>query len=104
MGTHKVVTEWTREGDHGIIFEPVEDADDSPPDPGSQCCRCRHFVGSDDPAPLACKAFSSRIPAEIFANLYDHREPCERDDGVRFEPNDEATADELANLRTGQPL
>jgi len=46
----------------------------------NQCLFCKHYIY------LSCKAFPDEIPDEIFTGEYDHTEPYEGDNGIRFEP------------------
>jgi len=47
------------------------------------CQECRHRIGHDY---LACAAFPSRIPLEIWNGQRDHTTPYPDDHGIRFEP------------------
>ena len=57
-----------------------------------QCEMCKHFrafkVGNKVPV---CKAFPEGIPIAISLNEHDHHQPYPGDNGIRFEPVDEAT-------------
>ena len=47
-----------------------------------QCELCKNFV-----FPWYCEAFGEqKIPEEIYAGGYDHRQPYKGDNGIRFEP------------------
>lgn len=48
----------------------------------SQCVWCRHRYADG----RSCKAYPEGIPEAILKNRHDHREPFDRDGGVRFEP------------------
>lgn len=48
----------------------------------SQCVWCRHRSAEG----RCCKAFPGGIPEAIAKNRHDHRNPFDRDHGVRFEP------------------
>lgn len=48
----------------------------------SQCVWCRHRYADG----RSCKAYPQGIPEAIVKNRHDHREPFDRDGGVRFEP------------------
>jgi len=48
----------------------------------SQCVWCRHRYADG----RHCKAFPAGIPEAIAKNRHDHRQPFDRDSGVRFEP------------------
>jgi len=45
-----------------------------------QCHNCKHYQGG-----LKCTAFS-RIPIDIYANRFDHRQSYPGDNGIHFEP------------------
>lgn len=46
-----------------------------------QCVMCRHFrLG------MACVAFPDGIPDAISDGTFDHTEPYEGDNGIRYEP------------------
>lgn len=47
----------------------------------SQCAFCKHADSEG-----GCKAFGEKIPDVILLNQFDHREPYEGDNGIRFEP------------------
>ena len=48
----------------------------------SQCVWCRHRYADG----RHCRAFPTGIPEAIAKNRHDHRQPFDRDFGVRFEP------------------
>jgi hypothetical protein len=48
----------------------------------SQCVWCRHRSADG----RRCRAFPNGIPEAIAKNRHDHRQPYDRDHGVRFEP------------------
>ena len=48
----------------------------------SQCVWCRHRSADG----RRCNAFPEGIPEAIATNRHDHRNPFDRDHGVRFEP------------------
>jgi len=48
----------------------------------SQCVWCRHRSADG----RRCSAFPEGIPEAIATNRHDHRNPFDRDNGVRFEP------------------
>jgi len=50
-----------------------------------QCASCSHLHRDTDDANV-CDAFSDGIPAVIFTNRHDHRQPYPGDHGVRFAP------------------
>lgn len=47
------------------------------------CIRCEH-LDEDSKDPIACKAFPSGIPDEIFVMGIDHTLPYPGDHGIRF--------------------
>ena len=49
------------------------------------CLDCTHFHEDNEEA-LTCDAFPDGIPDAIIFSEHDHREPYERDNGIRFEP------------------
>lgn len=51
----------------------------------SQCWLCQHFDREDKRA-KRCAAFPNGIPAAVFGNSIDHREPVDGDGGLRFKP------------------
>ena len=60
-------------------------------DPGArppQCATCKHFRASTDGA--TCDAFPDGIPRVILLDEHDHTEPYPGDNGIRYEPIDEA--------------
>src|SRR3569832_1665235 len=54
----------------------------------AQCFICSCFCGFFVVGMLSCDAFPTGIPTEILTGAFDHREPHEGDNGVRFEPID----------------
>ncbi len=50
----------------------------------AQCYKCRHFLGGE-----RCTAFEM-IPDAILNNFHDHRKPYPGDNGIRFEPIEQA--------------
>lgn len=53
-----------------------------------QCLKCRHFDLN-----LTCKAFPDGIPEEIMTGQHDHRNPYPGDQGIRYEPVENASND-----------
>lgn len=51
------------------------------------CTACKRF----DPDSFTCEAFPQGIPEEIFPEGFDHRQPFEGDNGIRFELAEGAT-------------
>jgi hypothetical protein len=49
-----------------------------------QCDSCRHYM-----SPFRCNAFKE-IPPQILTGEHDHREPYPGDNGIQFEPIDNA--------------
>lgn len=45
-----------------------------------QCQSCRHYWGMGH-----CEAFNGQIPEEIIRGDFDHAEPHEGDNGIRYE-------------------
>ena len=45
------------------------------------CSFCKHMV---DNVQMKCKAYPELIPDRIYFDGYDHREPYEGDNGIRF--------------------
>ena len=54
-----------------------------------KCYYCKHYIISEDIIPK-CKAFPDGIPLEIFREEIDHTQPYEGDNGIQFEPKDDA--------------
>lgn len=52
------------------------------------CCSCKHWNGT--PRVRRCAAFPSGIPAEIWKAEAGHREPYPGDQGIQYEPTDNA--------------
>ena len=61
-----------------------------------QCCRCRHRVSRllSEERIDRCGAFPDGIPADLYQNLVDHREPQPGDNGIRWESNGDPYPDE----------
>lgn len=53
------------------------------------CIACARFRGTTDlNVGPTCDAFVDGIPADIWDDSFDHRQPHDGDGGVRFEPAD----------------
>ena len=52
----------------------------------SQCARCIHKVLNAS----SCAAFQKGIPSKILSGQFDHRFPFDGDNGIRYEPVEEA--------------
>jgi hypothetical protein len=54
------------------------------------CYRCKHIHtdAPDEVVTEACDAFPKGIPDEIFWGAFDHTQPFEGDNGIRFEEID----------------
>ena len=52
----------------------------------NQCELCEHLNRHRLDRADTCDAFMGGIPAEIWNNIQDHREPYEGDKGIRWEP------------------
>lgn len=48
----------------------------------SQCLTCANFIPRDE---FICLAFPDGIPAEVFTNEHNHKEPYKNDNGIRYE-------------------
>lgn len=48
-----------------------------------QCISCKHYRGV-----FTCDAFPKGIPDEISEGSFDHKEPHEGDQGIRYETDD----------------
>lgn len=51
-----------------------------------QCTECKHWHGDD-----TCDAFPKGIPLDIASNEFDHKQPFDGDNGIRFEKQDGGT-------------
>ena len=49
-----------------------------------QCYSCLHYIGLDDKG-VICDAFPNGIPRIIYEGKFDHTEPFEGDNGLRYE-------------------
>lgn len=74
--------------------------------PMSQCVTCVHYrspfsrTDGDFEGGSFCAAFPAGIPAEVYGNTLDHRQPIEGDNGVRWTSTGEAYP-EYARLPRG---
>lgn len=60
-----------------------------------ECLHCKHYHAGNLSA-NTCTAFPMGIPVEIMANITNHRNPYPGDNGIQFEPIDDAPSDRLA--------
>jgi hypothetical protein len=58
--------------------------------PVSMCLVCKYYRKAQ-----RCEAFPSRIPQTILIGRYDHRKPHNGDHGIKFEPKEGVSKDEL---------
>lgn len=65
------------------------------------CARWRSAFGTGITV-QKCEAFPKGIPAQIWANLADHREPYDGDNGLHWESRNGAPFPEMA-LRLNEP-
>lgn len=61
----------------------------------TQCVSCVHLA--EGPY-FICRAFPGLIPSAIVENRFDHRKPYPGDDGIRFEPKPDVSAEYLRSL------
>lgn len=52
---------------------------------GAQCARCANYTAHGK-----CTAFPPGIPMAILTGEHDHRAPYPGDNGIRFEPKEDA--------------
>jgi hypothetical protein len=63
------------------------------------CVACSRFVGTTDlDVGPTCEAFPAGIPAAIWDDGFDHRQPFDGDGGVRFELADDEEAPKVVAL------
>lgn len=63
----------------------IDDRELSIPEYSEICTFCRHNTGK-----RACSAFKGKIPMPIWMGTNDHTEPYPGDNGIRFEPLEDA--------------
>lgn len=56
----------------------------------AQCLYCKHYKMQK-----TCEAFPKEIPQEIFDGSFDHSNPYEGDNDIRFEPIKEVDEDDM---------
>jgi hypothetical protein len=54
----------------------------------SPCAECKHLQPNRPGVPIHCAAFPAGIPDVILDGDFDHRQPYEGDNGVRYEPDE----------------
>lgn len=69
--------------------------------PPPQCSTCKHWTppiarGETDTTLQTCTAYPKGIPDKIWTNRADHRQPQDRDHGIRWEPDGDAQFPEWA--------
>lgn len=64
-----------------------------------QCVRCKHWPRVTSVKGLPCDAFPDGVPDVILRGEHDHREPYPGDNGIRFEPIEEADKGQTADSR-----
>ena len=60
----------------------------------SQCVECKHLI--DISRDMTCRAFPEGVPRQILTGEHDHRYPHSGDNGIQFEPIDDASKDDDA--------
>jgi len=61
--------------------------------PVSMCLVCKYYRKAQ-----RCEAFPSRIPQAILIGRYDHRKPHNGDHGIKLEPKEGVSKDELKTI------
>jgi hypothetical protein len=56
--------------------------------PPPKCMECKNFIKEEGIFALACKAFPSGIPQEIWNEKIIHDKPYLNDNGYRYDPKD----------------
>ncbi len=60
------------------------------------CMYCKHF--HENRLSFHCEAYPDGIPEDIYETRVDHRKPYEGDGGIRFEPADDTTDEQLERI------
>lgn len=58
--------------------------------PSPLCFDCAHMISLGEDGTFRCEAFPQRIPHAILVWVHDHHETFPGDNGVTFEPKDDA--------------
>jgi hypothetical protein len=61
--------------------------------PVSMCLVCKYYRKAQ-----RCEAFPLRIPQAILIGRYDHRKPHKGDHGIKFQPKEGVSKDELKTI------
>jgi hypothetical protein len=61
--------------------------------PVSMCLVCKYYRKAQ-----RCEAFPLRIPQPILIGKYDHRKPYKGDHGIKFQPKEGVSNDELETI------
>ena len=67
----------------------------------TMCLECVHLLDDDEENPdaaPACEAFPGGIPDEIIRQGFDHRLEFPGDNGIRFEPSEDADMEYIATF------
>lgn len=65
----------------------------------SQCVFCKHYNKS---GANVCAAFPAGIPEKVLLNEVNHQKPVTGDNGIRFSPKPDVSAEELKMLSFGK--